>query len=88
MQEIGKRAMQEPGKSDARNDKKNVRWRIANPEEAQTQGERLRYYRDTVHRMSQEELGNRIGISGSQYRDTKTTKTGPVAKPWRKLRRS
>ena len=66
MQEIGKRAMQEPGKSDARNDKKKVRWRIANPEEAQTQGERLRYYRDTVHRLSQEELGNRIGISGSQ----------------------
>jgi transcriptional regulator with XRE-family HTH domain len=66
MQEIGKRAMQEPGKNDARNDKKSVRWRIANLEEAQTQGERLRYYRDTVHRMSQEELGNRIGISGSQ----------------------
>jgi transcriptional regulator with XRE-family HTH domain len=43
-----------------------VRWRIANPEQAQTQGQRLRYYRDTVHRMSQEELGNRIGISGSQ----------------------
>jgi hypothetical protein len=40
--------MQEPGKSDARNDKKNVRWRIANPEEAQTQGKRLRYYRDTA----------------------------------------
>jgi transcriptional regulator with XRE-family HTH domain len=58
--------MQETGKSDAGNDKKQVRWRIANPEEAQTQGERLRYYRDTVHRMSQEELGNRIGISGSQ----------------------
>jgi transcriptional regulator with XRE-family HTH domain len=66
MQEIGKRAMQETGKNDARNDKKSVRWRIANLEEAQTQGERLRYYRDTVHRMSQEELGNRIGISGSQ----------------------
>ena len=66
MQEIGKRTMEETGKSEARNDKKKVRWRIANPEEAQTQGERLRYYRDTVHRMSQEELGNRIGISGSQ----------------------
>jgi transcriptional regulator with XRE-family HTH domain len=66
MQEIGKRAMQETGKNDARNDKKSVRWRIANLEGAQTQGERLRYYRDTVHRMSQEELGNRIGISGSQ----------------------
>ena len=66
MQEIGKRAMQETGKSDAGNDKKQVRWRIANPEEAQTQGQRLRYYRDTVHRMSQEELGNRIGMNGSQ----------------------
>ena len=41
--------MQETGKSDAGNDKKRVRWRITNPEEAQTQGERLRYYRDTVH---------------------------------------
>jgi hypothetical protein len=41
--------MQETGKSDAGNDKKQVRWRIASPEEAQTQGERLRYYRDTVH---------------------------------------
>jgi transcriptional regulator with XRE-family HTH domain len=58
--------MQETGKSDARNDKKKVRWRITNPEDAQSQGERLRYYRDTVHRMSQEELGNRIGISASQ----------------------
>jgi hypothetical protein len=39
------------GKSDAGNDKKQVRWRIANanPEKAQTQGERLRYCRDTVH---------------------------------------
>ena len=59
--------MQETGKSDAGNDKKQVRWRIANPEEAQTQGERLRYYRDTaVASTSQEELGNRIGMSGSQ----------------------
>ena len=58
--------MQETGKGNARDDNKKVRWRIANPEEAQTQGQRLRYYRDTVHRMSQEELGNRIGISGSQ----------------------
>jgi hypothetical protein len=31
MQEIGKRAMQEPGKSDARSHKKNLRWRIADP---------------------------------------------------------
>jgi hypothetical protein len=39
LQEIGKRAMQEPDENDAGNDKKNVRWRIANLEEAQTQGE-------------------------------------------------
>jgi transcriptional regulator with XRE-family HTH domain len=64
--QIGQETMQETGKGDARNGKKKLRWRIANPEEAQTQGQRLRYYRDTVHRMSQEELGNRIGISGSQ----------------------
>jgi transcriptional regulator with XRE-family HTH domain len=62
-----------------------VRWRIANPEEAQTQGQRLRYYRDTVHRMSQEELGTRIGISGSQisrYENDEDSPTDRGAVRW------
>jgi transcriptional regulator with XRE-family HTH domain len=58
--------MQETGKSDAGNDKKQVRWRIANREEAQTQGERLRCYRDTVHPRRRRNLENRMGMSGSQ----------------------
>jgi hypothetical protein len=40
-----------------------VRWRIANPEEAQTQGERLRYYRDTVHPRRRRNFG--VSLAGS-----------------------
>ena len=52
---IGKRAMQETGKSDAGNDKKQVRWRITNPEEAQTQGGAVEVLPRHGARMSQEE---------------------------------
>jgi hypothetical protein len=38
--------MQETGKSDARNDKKKVRWRTANPDEAQTKNSRARPFHD------------------------------------------
>jgi DNA-directed RNA polymerase specialized sigma subunit len=83
------RAMQETGKSDAQETgKKQARWRIANAEETQTQGVRLRYYRDTVDRMSQEELGNRIGISGSQISRYVNDEDWPRGEPWRKLWRS